>query len=290
MIPDIDNDSLCYLNGDYLRLGDAKVSVLDRGFIYGDGIYDVVPAYEGRPFRQDHHLARLERSLAAIHIRQTLTRAQWETVVQRLLEPFGGRDAAVYLQVTRGVYKRDHAFPPASVEPTLFAMAYPFKRPTPEMRENGQAVITIPDVRWQLCDIKSISLLGNLLAKQRAVEAGVDEVIQFRDGVMTEGASCNIWLVKNNTLMAPPRSHHILEGIRYGFMEELARDAGIAFQARELRQEDVEQADELMLTSATREVLPITRVNGQPVGQGTPGPVYRALRAGYDAAILKLSA
>lgn len=285
MIPDVDNDSLAYLNGSYVRLGDAKVSVLDRGFIFGDGVYEVVPAYAGNPFRMDNHLARLDRSLAAIGIQTEYTRSQWQALVAKLLEPFGERDAMVYIQVTRGVAKRDHAFPKGHVTPTVFAMVSPFTRPDAAARGQGLAVISIPDIRWLLCDIKSVSLLGNVLAKQKAAEAGVDEVVQFRDGRLTEGASCNIWVVKNQVLLAPPRDNLILEGIRYGLMQELAQAAGIRFEARPVTQAEVAAADELMLTSATKEVLPITRYDGAPVGSGRPGPVYAALRAGYDAAI-----
>lgn len=285
MIPGVDNDSIAYLNGDFIRLADAKISVLDRGFIFGDGIYEVVPAYKGTPFRMQAHLARLERSLAAIGIASPYSREQWEELVRNLLARHGGGDAMVYIQVTRGVAKRDHAFPPGTVQPTVFCMVSPFIRPSEHARTQGMSVVSMPDERWLHCEIKSVSLLGNVLAKQHAVQSGVDEVIQFRDGFMSEGSSCNIWMVKEGVLLAPPRNNLILEGIRYSFIEQLARDAGIAFQARPIAQAEVEQADELMLTSATKEVLPITRYNGQPVGGGQPGPVYRALRAAYDRAI-----
>src|SRR5690606_23625409 len=200
MIPHVDNDSIVYLNGDYVRLGDAKISVLDRGFIFGDGIYDVVPAYNGKPFRMDGHLARLERSLAAIDIKVGLGRSDWEQIVQNLIERSGLGDCMVYIQVTRGVAKRDHGFP-KNATPTVFCMVSPFARPSGAAREQGLSVVGIPDVRWLRCEIKSISLLGNVLAKQQAVEAGVDEVVQFRDGHLSEGASCNIWVVKDGVLL-----------------------------------------------------------------------------------------
>lgn len=288
MIPDVDNDSLVYLNGQYKKLSEATVSVLDRGFIFGDGIYEVVPAYQGKPFRMTEHLARLERSLKALEIVNPLTGDQWRQMIQQLLEPFGTRDAMVYLQITRGVARRDHAFPVHAPEPTVFGMASPLSRPSQEQRSSGLSVIAITDERWLHCDIKSVSLLGNVFAKQQAVRAGVDEVVQFRDGFMTEGASCNIWVVRNGTLLAPPRNTLILEGIRYGFMQELAEAAGIAFEARPITRAEVESADELMLTSATKEVLPITRYDNKPVGSGVPGPVYTLLRAGYDTALAAL--
>jgi len=285
MIPDVDNDSIVYLNGEYVRLGDAKVSVLDRGFIFGDGIYDVVPAYRGKPFRMDGHLARLERSLKAVRIETGWSRARWETLVLDMIErclPQG--DSLVYIQVTRGVAKRDHAFP-KHAEPTIFCMVSPMRRPGPEYREQGLSVISLPDIRWLHCEIKTISLLGNVLAKQAAVDAGVDEVIQFRNGWMSEGSSCNIWVVKEGVLLAPPRDNLILEGIRYDFLAELAAQAGIPFKVRPISAAEVAEADELMLSSASKEVLPIVRYNGQPVGDGKPGQVYRVLREGYDKAI-----
>lgn len=287
MIPDVDNDSIVYLNGKHVRLGDATISVLDRGFIFGDGIYDVVPAYNGKPFRMDGHLARLERSLAAIGIKVDFQRSDWEALVLDMLKRSGLGDCMVYLQVTRGVAKRDHSFP-ADAAPTVFCMVSPFTRPGAQAREQGLSAVGIPDIRWLRCEIKSVSLLGNVLAKQHAVEAGVDEVLQFRDGFLSEGSSCNIWVAKDGMLLAPPRSNLILEGIRYGFVEELASQAGIAFNARPISQQEVDAADELMLSSATKELLPITTYNGKPVGSGKPGPIYAALRAGYDKAIAAL--
>lgn len=287
MIPHVDNDSIVYLNGDYVRLGDAKISVLDRGFIFGDGIYDVVPAYNGKPFRMDGHLARLERSLAAIGIKVDLVRADWEALVLDLLKRSGLGDCMVYIQVTRGVAKRDHAFP-ENTPATIFCMVAPFARPGAQAREQGYSAVGIPDIRWLRCEIKSVSLLGNVLAKQQAVEAGVDEVLQFRDGYLSEGSSCNIWMVKDGVVLAPPRNNLILEGIRYGLLEELAAADNIPFTIRPISQQEVDEADELMLSSATKELLPITTYNGKPVGTGKPGPVYAKLRAAYDAAIAAL--
>ncbi len=287
MIPDVDNDSIAYLNGEFVRLGDARISVLDRGFIFGDGIYEVVPVYNGKPFRMDGHLARLSRSLKAIGVKTDMTLAQWESLVADLIARSGQGDCMVYLQVTRGVAKRDHAFPKNAV-PTIFGMVTPFKRPGAALRDKGMTAVAIPDIRWLHCEIKSVSLLGNVLAKQHAVEAGVDEVLQFRDGFLSEGSSCNIWIAKDGKLLAPPRSNLILEGIRYGLMEELASSAGIAFEARPISRAEVDAADEIMLTSASKEILPITQFEGRPVGTGTPGPVYAALRAAYDRCIGEL--
>ncbi|ALM85266.1 D-amino acid aminotransferase [Bordetella sp. N] len=290
MIPGVPGDSQAYLNGEYVRLQDAKISVLDRGFIFGDGIYEVVPVYEGRPFRMSEHLARLERSLAKVRIASPFDRAGWEALVRGLLERSATPSCLVYLQITRGVAKRDHGFPADTVTPTVFGMVSPFTPPGAAARENGQALISFPDDRWLHCDIKSVSLLGNVLAKQAAVDAGVDEVVQFRDGLLTEAASANIWVVSGGKLISPPRDHRILEGIRYGLMAELAEEAGVPFEMRDVPRAEVETADELLISSAAREVLPITRLDGRPVSDGKPGPVYAKLRAGYDARIAALLA
>ncbi|OZI62950.1 D-amino acid aminotransferase [Bordetella genomosp. 11] len=288
MIPGVPGDSLAYLNGEFLRLQDAKISVLDRGFIFGDGIYEVVPVYEGRPFRMAEHLARLERSLASIRIESPFDRAGWNEVVQGLIERSLTPSCVVYLQVTRGVAKRDHGFPAERLTPTVFGMTSPFTRPGAELREQGVSLVSISDERWLHCDIKSVSLLGNVLAKQRAVDEGADEVVQFRDGILTEGATCNVWAVAGGKLLGAPKNHLVLEGIRYGLMAELAQEAGIPFEMRPIARAEVENADELLVSSATREILPVAALDGKPVGAGRPGPVYAALRRGYDARIAAL--
>lgn len=290
MMTGIDPDSIVYLDGAYVRLGDAKISVLDRGFIFGDGIYDVVPCYQGRPFCMAEHLARLQRNLEVIEIETGWTTNDWEQLVLDMLARSGrGADCIVYIQVTRGPAKRDHAFP-AQTEPTIFCMVTPFTRPTEEQRTQGLSVVSIEDKRWAMCHIKSTSLLGNVLARQQAVEAGVDEVVQFRDDYLTEGASCNIWVVSDGVLLAPPRNNLILEGIRYRLLERLAAECGIDFESRPIAKAEVQSADELMLSSATKEILPIMSFNAQPVGDGKLGPVYKKLRAAYDQEILKLEA
>ncbi|HEX7385810.1 MAG TPA: D-amino acid aminotransferase [Castellaniella sp.] len=288
MIPNVDNDSLVYLNGELVRLGDAKISVLDRGFIFGDGIYEVVPVYHGKPFRIHEHLARLQRSLKKVCIETGKSDADWEHLLRDMLKRSGLADCTLYLQVTRGVAKREHGFPTDPCEPTIFCMVSPFARPDAKKREHGYSVVSMPDLRWQHCDIKSVSLLGNVLAKQFATDAGVDDVIQFRNGHLSEGSSSNVWVVKNGVLIAPVRDEFILEGIRYVFIQELAQKLGIRFESRAILQEEVAAADELMLSSATKEILPITQYDGKAVGNGKPGPVYAQLRAGYDAAIAAL--
>ncbi|MEN4917331.1 D-amino acid aminotransferase [Achromobacter spanius] len=288
MIPGVPGESQVYLNGEFVRVDEAKVSVLDRGFIFGDGIYEVVPVYQGNAFRMAEHLDRLDRSLAALRIAQPFDRAGWIDLIQQLLSRSNLDTCIVYLQVTRGVAKRDHQFPSPAATPTVFGMISAWAPPPAAQREQGLAAISIPDERWLHCEIKSVSLLGNVLAKQQAVDAHVDEVVQFRDGYLTEGASTNIWVVSGGKLLAPPKNNLILEGIRYGLMGELALEAGIPFEARRISQQEVEQADELMLSSATKEVLAIVSLDGKPVGTGKPGPVFAKLRAGYDARIAAL--
>jgi D-alanine transaminase len=276
--------STCYLNGEWLPLAEAKISVLDRGFIFGDGIYEVVPVYYRQPFRFDNHLARFERSRREIGLANPFDRAGWHALVERLIGTCEAADQFIYWQVTRGVAKRDFSFP-AATPPTVFAMTTPFARPSKAQREQGLRAVSRADERWLRCDIKSVSLLGAVLARQFATESGADEAVQFRDGWLTEGSSSNMWVVRGGTVIAPPRDRLILEGIRYGFVAELCERIGVPFEVRRLRRDEVEGCDELMLTSATREILPIVALDGKPVGSGRPGPVYAKLRAAYDEAI-----
>ena len=288
MIDGITGDPLVYLNGEFTPLSEAKISVLDRGFIFGDGIYEVVPVYGRKPFRMAQHLARLERSLGSLRIRNPHTAAEWEALVQKLIDTSPQSEQFVYLQVTRGVAKRDHAFPLADITPTVFGMTSTFVRPDAAQREQGIKAVSMPDERWLHCEIKSTSLLGNVLAKQHAVDNNVQEVVMFRDGFLSEGSSSNIWVVKNGTIVAPLKNNLILEGIRYGFIEGLAAARKLPIEIRPVTEAEVLAADELMLSSATKEILPIVTYNGKPVGSGKPGPVYAQLRKEYDEAIAAL--
>jgi len=275
---------IAWLNGEWTPLEDARVPALDRGFVFGDGVYEVVPVYAGRKFRWAQHLARLQRSLAAVSIRNPHDEAGWTRLVDELVARHPWRDQFVYLQVTRGVARRDHAFPPSDVAPTVFAMTSELVAPPAAQREQGVAAVTLTDERWLHCDIKTTSLLGNVLARQAAVAAGAVECVMFRDGFLTEGAASNIWVVRNGTLFGPPKDNLVLEGIRYGLMAELAPQAGVPLEIRRILREEVHAADELMMSSATKELLPITRLDGRPVGGGRPGPVYAALYAAYQRA------
>jgi D-alanine transaminase len=284
-------DTPCYLNGEYTRVCDAKVSVLDRGFVFGDGIYEVVPVYGRRLFRFDEHLARLARSLARVRIANPHGREGWLERSRRLVDALaaqtGAQDQLLYLQVTRGVAPRDHVMP-ADLAPTVFMMVNPMKPPTPEQRHHGVACVSARDFRWERGDIKSISLLGNVLARQISADHGAVETVLFRDGFLTEASASNVWVVHEGALLGPPKSEHVLEGIRVELLRELCEDVGIAYNLRPIPEADVRSADELILSSATKEVLPVTKLDGESVGHGAlrgkPGPVYARLYEAYQRA------
>lgn len=276
-------DSLCYLDGHYTPLRDAKVSVLDRGFIFGDGVYDVVPAYNGLLFCFDEHIARLQRSLAELQIVNPHTPAQWRAIAQRLVDEVGGPCVAVYFQVTRGVAPRDHAMT-QGIRPTVFAMVNPMKPVPPEVRAKGVRCVTADDFRWLKAHIKSTSLLGAVLARQISVEAGAAETIMFRGDALSEASSSNVWVVKDGRVVGPVPDQLVLKGIRYGLLERLCHEAGIPFELRGITRDEVIAADEVMLSSASKEILPVTMLDGRPVGNGRPGPIYDTLYAAYQQA------
>ncbi len=285
------SDLPCYLNGEITPLRDAKISVLDRGFIFGDGVYEVIPVYGGHPFRLEHHLARLGRSLVELRIANPMTDAEWQRVAMHLVglhvEATGADPQAanhmVYIQVTRGVAPRDHAMP-KDLTPTVFMMVNPMSMPSEAVRRTGVACVTADDFRWEKAHIKSTSLLGSVFARQISVDAGATETVMFRDGYLSEAASSNVWVVRDGAVFGPPKDHLVLEGIRFGLIEEICRAQGIAFALRRITREEVLTADELMLSSASKEVLPVVTLDGKAVGSGTPGPVYARLYAGYQEA------
>ncbi|HWA39855.1 MAG TPA: D-amino acid aminotransferase [Burkholderiales bacterium] len=273
--------SMVFLNGKVLPIEEAKVPVLDRGFIFGDGVYEVVPVYSRVAFRLEEHLARLERSLDAVGIRNPLTRTQWRDVVYRIVDAQSFDDQSVYFQVTRGVAKRDHAFP-KNVEPTVFVMSNPLVPPPPEQVEKGGRAISAQDNRWLRCDIKSISLLGNCLLRQLSAEANATETILFRDGRLTEASASNVFIVKNGTVVSPPKGNLILPGITYDVVVELAQANGVALQLREVTEAEVRGADEVWVTSSSKEVFPIVELDGREVGDGRPGPAFRRMYQLYQ--------
>lgn len=284
-------ESLCHLNGEYLRLCDAKVSVLDRGFIFGDGVYEVLPAYGGRIFRFEQHMARLDRSLGALRIQNPHTHAEWLVIARRLIDALvastGAPNQLVYIQITRGVAPRDHVMLPG-LRPTVFVMVSEMKQATPAQREQGVCCVSADDFRWQMAHIKTTSLLAAVMARQISADVGAVETVMFRSGNLSEASSSNVWVVKNGVVMGPPKDHLLLEGIRFGLIEEMCQAQGIPFELRRITRAEVLDADELMLSSATKEVLPITTLDGQPVGHGTtrgrPGPIYTRLYAAYQQA------
>ena len=273
---------IVYLNGNLLPLEEAKISVLDRGFIYGDGVYELVPVYGREPFRLPHHLARLKRSLAGIGLANPHGDGEWERIIREVIAAQPFEDQGVYFQVTRGVAKRDHAFP-AGVAPTVFMMSNPLPTPTPEQVARGVAVVTAEDNRWKRCDLKTISLLGNVLMRQLAAEAGALETVMFRDGYLTEASASNVLVVIGGTIVAPPQDNLILPGITYDAALEFAREGGLPFAIRPVSRDEALAADEMWLSSSTKEVLAITTIDGRPFASGLPGPVFRQVHALFQA-------
>jgi D-alanine transaminase len=266
-----------YLNGRWLPLADAGVSPLDRGFLYGDGVYEVIPVYSRRAFRIEEHLRRLQATLDGIRLANPLAADGWKEVILRLIASAPWDDQSIYLQVTRGADdKRDHAFPPASVPPTVFAFAGPLVTPSAEVRARGVGAITVPDLRWARCDLKVISLLANVLARQQAVEQGCAEALLIRDGYVKEGAASNIFVVRDGVLLAPPKTQLMLPGITYDVILELAERHGQPLEIREILEAELRAADEVWMTSSTKEILAISTLDGAPVGKGQntgrPGP------------------
>lgn len=272
---------MIYLNGEFMPLEEARVPVLDRGFIFGDGVYEVIPVYSRRPFRLGEHLRRLQHSLDGIRLTNPHTDEEWEALIGDLIARNEGEDQSIYLHVTRGVSKRDHAFP-EHVVPTVFIMSSPLLPPDPALVASGVAAVTAADNRWLRCDIKAISLLPNVLLRQRAVDAGAAETVLLRDGYLTEGAASNIFAVCDGVLLAPPKGHLMLPGITYDVVLELAAANRIEFQVGPVPERRVRNAQELWLTSSTREVLAITHLDGQPVGDGTPGRLFARMYRLYQ--------
>ena len=260
---------------------EARVPVLDRGFIFGDGVYELIPVYSRVPFRMDEHLARLERSLAAVRIRNPYSRAEWRDIILQLVTKQSFEDQGVYFQVTRGVAKRDHAFPKDSV-PTVFIMANPLVNPPQELVERGAAAVTAVDERWRRCDIKSISLIGNCMLRQVSADVGAVETILFREGMLTEASASNVFVVRGGVILSPPKSNLILPGITYDVVAEIAQAAGLPFEFRQIGEAEVRSADEIWVTSSSKEVLAIVTLDGKPVAGGTPGPVFRRVHALYQ--------
>lgn len=263
-----------YLNGKFLALDDTCIPVMDRGFLFGDSVYEVIPVYGGQPFRLDAHLDRLGRSLSALDIEEPMPRADWQAVFRELVVRCGASDALIYAQVTRGVAKvRDHGTVDG-LTPTVFATAKPFTVTTPEARARGLAAITLEDIRWRRCDIKATTLLANVLARKQAHSEGADEAILIRDGSVTEGAASNVFIVLNGLLVTPPKTNAILAGITRDVIIELADKAGLPYAEASISEEDLRHAEEIWITSSSKEVVPVVRLNDQAVGSGDAGPLW----------------
>lgn len=270
-----------YLNGRFLRELDACVPVTDRGFLLGDGVYEVIPAYGTHLFALGRHLSRLDASLQGIRLANPLRAAEWEHVLRQLVELNGPEDQSVYVQVTRGPAPRDHAFP-AQPQATVLAMSAPLKPPPDGALTNGVAAITLDDIRWDYCHIKSICLLPNVLLRQQAVEAGAAEAILLRDGEVTEGAASTVFAVIEGALRTPPKGPKLLAGITRDVVIELAAAHGMSWQEAPIVEADLRTAEEVWVTSSTREILPVTRLDEQPVGSGRPGPYWARMYRLYQ--------
>jgi D-alanine transaminase len=273
---------MVYLNGRIMPLEEARIPVLDRGFIFGDGVYEVIPVYSGHPFRLEQHLRRLQNSLDAIKLVNPLGLAQWSRLTRRMISLNPWKDQSVYLQVTRGVAKRDHAFP-KDATPTVLMISNPLTTPARKLVTGGVACITATDNRWLRCDIKSTSLLGNVLMRQRAFEQGCIETIMFRDGFLSEASASNVFVVHGKRISAPPNNHLVLPGTTNDVIIELARKARMPLELREITEDETRAADEIWVTSATKEVLAVTRLDGAKVGRGRPGPVFKRMYRLYQA-------
>ena len=264
-----------------MPIEEACIPVLDRGFIFGDGVYEVIPVYSRKPFRLDNHLQRLQHSLDGIRLKNPNSNEQWQHLLAQLIENNKGDDQSIYLHITRGVAKRDHAFP-ENVEPTVFMMSNPLLAPPQTHYTSGNAAVTAVDNRWVRCDIKAISLLPNVLLRQQAIDAGALETILLRDGFLTEASASNIFVVKNNVLLAPPKNHLMLPGITYDVVLELAEKNSITYEIRDISEAELRDADEILLTSSTKEVMSITRLDNAQVGDGKPGAMFRKMHQLYQ--------
>ncbi|GMR21649.1 MAG: D-amino acid aminotransferase [Gammaproteobacteria bacterium] len=274
--------STVYLNGNYLPMEDACVSVMDRGFLFGDGVYEVIPAYGGKLFRLSHHLHRLQNSLDGIRLTNPLSNSAWQEILNEVLErnreqTDAGGDQSVYLQVTRGsAAKRDHGFPDKAT-PTVFIFSNPIAEPEPVGTTQGIAVITLDDIRWQYCAIKAITLLPNVLLRQQATDNNAAEALLIHNGLVIEGSASNVFVVRDGTILTPPKGEQMLPGITRDLVLELAEQHVLPYSEIDISEDTLRQADEIWITSSTREIAPVTRLDDKPVGNGLPGPVWQSM-------------
>lgn len=280
---------VCYLNGEYVALADARVSPLDRAFLFGDAVYEVIPVYNARPFRLREHLDRFHRSLSAIRLGPPRTHAQWGEICRELVTRNGGGDQYLYLQVTRGAeFGRNHAWP-EGLAPTIFGYANRLETPAPALLEDGVAAITAPDSRWARRDIKSTALLANVLLKKLAADAGAFETIMLERGELTEGSSTTVHVVSRGEIHTPPNGHQILPGTTRDVVGELAERLGIVNRSARVTEIELRAASEIWLAFSTRGILPVTRLDGSPVGDGKPGPLFRRMHKAFVDYIRELA-
>jgi D-alanine transaminase len=276
-----DPQHIVYLNGEFLPLADARISVLDRGFLFGDGVYEVIPAYAGHLFRLSQHLQRLDNSLRAIRMQNPMQTEEWRSLLERIVELRPGEDQSIYLQVTRGAAEtRDHAIP-KGIPPTVFAMATPIP-PVDPAYAAGIKAITMDDIRWRLCNIKTTALLANVLFRQQAKDEQAMEAILIRDGLATEGAASNLFVVSDGVLVTPPKSRFLLPGVTRDLVLELAHKGAVPCRQRDIPEQELMDAEEIWLTSSTKEIMPVTRLNDRSVGNGKPGALFRKMSAIYS--------
>lgn len=275
--------NLCHLDGVWLPLSQARIPVMDRGFLFADAVYEVIPVYAGTAFALDAHLQRLERSLRAVRIANPHARDGWKRLIEELVERNGGGDKAVYVQVSRGVEtRRDHAYQ-ETTRATVFATASALSPVPKETLKQGLSAVRLEDFRWERCDIKATTLLANVMLKDDARRAGADEAVLIRQGLVTEGAASNLFMLRNETLSTPPADRHILPGITREVVLSLARDLGIPVEIRPIASTELERAQEIWLASSTREILAVTRLDHKPVGNGLPGPYWRRIREAWQS-------
>ncbi|MDW3095629.1 MAG: D-amino-acid transaminase [Gammaproteobacteria bacterium] len=274
--------SMAYLNGDYMPLKDCKISVLDRGFIFGDAIYELIPVYKSNPFYLEAHLLRLARSMDQVGIVDPHSTDEWKQIINKLIEQSGLEQLSVYLQVTRGVAKRDHAFP-ANTAPTVFGMTNQWPAVNNDIYEKGLTAVTTEDIRWNRCDIKVTSLLSNVMEKQHAVDNNADEAILIRDGYVLEGSATNVFVVKEGQVMTAPKNNLILPGVTRDVVIEVLKENNIPLQEKAPTQEQLANADEVWITSSTKECAPVTAVDRKSVGNGKPGEVWQKVFNIYQA-------
>ncbi|MCW8930929.1 MAG: D-amino acid aminotransferase [Gammaproteobacteria bacterium] len=278
---------IVYLNGEFIPLDKANISVLDRGFIFGDGVYEAIPTYAKKPFRVKHHLERLNNSLNAIQIKNPLSFTQWQQLIKQLIHKNNYLDQYIYLQITRGVAPRNHAFPHQE-SPTIFMMTSPLEKQSQEVIENGISVVSLPDNRWQNCQIKSISLLPNVLLQQQALDKGAKEAILIRDGLATEGSASNLFIVLDDCLITPPKGPLLLPGVTRDLIVEIAHEQAICIKEHSITETELMNAQEIWLTSSTKEILPVTRLNDKIISNGRPGRHWHKMIKTYHAYIQDL--